>query len=82
MRDYVVPPIPDSIWKNPIHFTAFGFGAGALPIAPGTFGTLMAIPFYLVFQNLSPLGYLIFFSNHHFSQHMDLQYSLQRSECQ
>jgi len=60
MRDYIVPPIPDSIWKNPIHFIAFGFGSGAIPIAPGTFGTLLAIPFYLVFQHASNLGYILF----------------------
>ena len=49
---------PDSVWRNPIHFIAFGFGSGAMPIAPGTFGTLMAIPFYLLIQNFSPLVYL------------------------
>lgn len=53
MRTYIVPPIPKSVWQNPLHFIAFGFGAGALPVAPGTFGTLIAIPFYLALQNLS-----------------------------
>lgn len=59
MRNYTVPPIPDSVWKNPWHFIAFGFGSGAIPIAPGTFGTLMGIPFYLLMQPLSPLIYFI-----------------------
>lgn len=59
MRKYNVPPIPESIWKNPIHFIAFGFGSGALPIAPGTFGTLLAIPFYLAMQSLPLIVYLI-----------------------
>lgn len=58
MRKYVVPPIPDSIWQKPTHFIAFGFGAGALPIAPGTFGTLMAIPFYLCMHLLPIYVYL------------------------
>jgi len=58
MRNYIVPPIPDSIWKNPIHFVAFGFGSGAIPVAPGTFGTLMAIPFYLALSHTSSLFYL------------------------
>jgi phosphatidylglycerophosphatase A len=49
---------PDSVWRNPIHFIAFGFGSGAMPFAPGTFGTLMAIPFYLLIQNFSPRAYL------------------------
>ncbi len=39
---------PASIWSNPVHFLAFGFGSGAAPYAPGTFGTLAAIPLYLV----------------------------------
>ena len=59
MRNYTVPPIPASIWKNPLHFIAFGFGVGALPIAPGTFGTLIAIPFYLALQFFSTFTYLI-----------------------
>jgi len=29
---------------HPAHFLALGFGAGLAPIAPGTFGTLIAIP--------------------------------------
>lgn len=51
------PPVPSSIWRNPLHFIAFGFGAGALPVAPGTFGTLMALPFYLL---LAPLPWLVY----------------------
>ncbi|MGM0480704.1 MAG: phosphatidylglycerophosphatase A family protein [Pseudomonadota bacterium] len=29
---------------NPLHFLALGFGSGLAPKAPGTFGTLAAIP--------------------------------------
>lgn len=58
MRNYTVPPIPASIWQNPLHFIAFGFGTGALPFAPGTFGTLIAIPFYLALQSLPFVAYL------------------------
>lgn len=47
-----IPPVPASVWRNPWHFIAFGFGSGTLPVAPGTFGTLMAIPFYLLLQDL------------------------------
>ena len=32
---------------HPAHFVALGFGAGLAPIAPGTFGTLVAIPIAL-----------------------------------
>ncbi len=30
--------------SHPAHFLALGFGAGLSPVAPGTFGTLVAIP--------------------------------------
>ena len=50
--------IPKSIWRNPIHFLAFGFGSGALPVAPGTFGTLAAIPIYLLMEPLTLWLYL------------------------
>src|SRR5581483_6549620 len=59
MRNYKVPPIPDSVWKNPLHFIAFGFGSGVIPFAPGTFGTLMAIPFYLLLGMLPPFFYFV-----------------------
>jgi phosphatidylglycerophosphatase A len=59
-RDYsIIPPIPDSVWQNPLHFVAFGFGSGTLPFAPGTWGTLLAIPFYLIMQPLAWIPYLI-----------------------
>lgn len=32
--------------RNPIHLLAFGFGSGLAPVAPGTFGTLAAVPLY------------------------------------
>lgn len=36
-----------------IQFLAFGFGSGHAPKAPGTAGTLLAIPLYLLFCDLS-----------------------------
>ena len=30
--------------SHPAHFVALGFGAGLAPVAPGTFGTLVALP--------------------------------------
>jgi phosphatidylglycerophosphatase A len=53
-----IPPLPQSMWRNPLHFIAFGFGSGALPIAPGTFGTLIAIPFYLLLKPLPLIFYI------------------------
>ncbi|MDG0996636.1 MAG: phosphatidylglycerophosphatase A [Gammaproteobacteria bacterium] len=43
---------------NPIHALAFGLGSGLAPFAPGTFGTLVAIPLYLVLQPLSLSVYM------------------------
>ena len=31
---------------HPAHVVAFGFGAGLAPVAPGTFGTLLAFPIH------------------------------------
>lgn len=43
-------PVPQPGWRflfaRPAHFIAFGFGAGLLPRAPGTAGTLLAFPLY------------------------------------
>lgn len=50
---------PQSVWENPLHFVTFGFGSGAMPYAPGTFGTLASIPFYLIFSHLVWWQYLI-----------------------
>ena len=33
---------------NPIHFLALGFGSGLAPKAPGTFGTLAAVPLVIL----------------------------------
>ncbi|WP_017444831.1 phosphatidylglycerophosphatase A [Gayadomonas joobiniege] len=33
-------------WLDPRHFLSLGFGSGLIPIAPGTFGSLAAIPVY------------------------------------
>lgn len=44
---------------NPYHILAFGFGSGLAPRAPGTAGTLAAIPFFLIIQNLHWPLYLL-----------------------
>ena len=46
------------VLRNPIHILSFGFGAGLSPVAPGTVGTLIAIPIFLVLATFSPLIYL------------------------
>ena len=39
---------PKSILTNPTLFLAFGFGSGLVKKAPGTCGTIAAIPVYLL----------------------------------
>jgi len=36
---------------HPAHFVALGFGSGLAPFAPGTFGTLVAIPLALALRH-------------------------------
>ena len=45
--------------KQRIQFLALGFGSGLAPKAPGTFGTLAAVPLFLLLALLTPLFYLI-----------------------
>lgn len=42
---------------SPVQFLALGFGSGLSPKAPGTFGTLAAIPLFLLISNLTPFIY-------------------------
>lgn len=50
--------LPSKVWHDPMYFIAFGFGSGLLPYAPGTWGTLVGIPLYLLLSYLSPGLYL------------------------
>jgi phosphatidylglycerophosphatase A len=43
---------------NPVSFVALGFGSGLAPVAPGTAGTLAAVPLYLLLQDLPLAVYL------------------------
>jgi len=51
--------IPVSYLKNPVHFLALGFGSGLMPKAPGTFGTLAAIPVYYLLKDLSVTYFIV-----------------------
>jgi phosphatidylglycerophosphatase A len=44
---------------SPVHFLSLGFGSGLSPYAPGTMGTLVAIPLYLLLSPLALWSYLI-----------------------
>jgi phosphatidylglycerophosphatase A len=49
----MINPNLKSLLTNPNHFFAFGFGSGLMRWAPGTFGTLAAIPIFWLIQDLS-----------------------------
>ena len=51
------PPRPDArfLVSHPAHFIALGFGAGLSPVAPGTVGTLVAIPLCWLLALAMPL---------------------------
>lgn len=44
---------------DPSQFLALGFGSGLAPKAPGTFGTIAAIPVFLLLSLLSPVFYAV-----------------------
>ncbi|QFS85873.1 MULTISPECIES: phosphatidylglycerophosphatase A [unclassified Marinobacter] len=49
--------LPPGFLRHPVHFLAFGFGSGAMPKAPGTWGSLAAIPVWYTFAWLPPVAY-------------------------
>lgn len=51
---------PQFHWRRPHHWIAYGFGSGLSRWAPGTAGTLAAVPLYLLLQPLSLGWYLMF----------------------
>ncbi|MCW8127650.1 phosphatidylglycerophosphatase A [Microbulbifer halophilus] len=51
-------PTASQLLRSPTMLLAFGFGSGLSPKAPGTFGTLAAIPFWWLMQGLTPAVYL------------------------
>ena len=53
----MTPPSSHSFGRRLIHFAAFGFGAGKAPVAPGTSGTLVAVPIYLLLRETGTLVY-------------------------
>jgi phosphatidylglycerophosphatase A len=48
-----------ALLKRPSSFFAYGFGSGLAPKAPGTFGTLAALPIYWLMQDWSLTAYLV-----------------------
>jgi len=46
MFETTVRPSWPFVLRHPAHFIAFAGGVGLIPVAPGTFGTLLAYPLY------------------------------------
>ena len=45
------------VFTHPVHLLAYGFGAGLSPKAPGTMGTVVAVPLYLLLLYLGDEAY-------------------------
>lgn len=54
----MIKQIPGLRLSNPVHLLAFGFGSGTLARAPGTWGTVVALPLYGLLQGLPLSLYL------------------------
>ena len=52
-------PLAKPNMRNPVHFLAFGFGSGLSPVAPGTMGTLAAMPLWLLLAQFPMWFYLL-----------------------
>lgn len=52
--------IKPSLLRSPIQFLAFGFGSGLFPKAPGTAGTVVAVPLYWLVSGWSLPLYTLF----------------------
>ncbi len=48
-----------TVLSSPVHFFAFGLGSGLAPKAPGTMGTLAAVPLYLLLVQLPLVTYCV-----------------------
>lgn len=59
MAETSIRPTLHFTYRHPAHFIAFGGGIGLIPFAPGTFGTLLALPlFHLLQPLLAPWTFL------------------------
>ena len=47
------------VLRDPVHWLPFGLGAGLLPIAPGTWGSSLAVLLYWLAPPLPPLVHLL-----------------------
>ncbi|MFC0446397.1 phosphatidylglycerophosphatase A [Pseudidiomarina halophila] len=57
-QDKTLPAVSVKRLAHPVHFFSLGFGSGLAPKAPGTFGTLAAVPIVWLLQGVDPWIYL------------------------
>ena len=55
-----IQPARPSLLRDPVHLLAFGFGAGLSPYAPGTIGTLIAVPIVILVAQFGWITHLAF----------------------
>lgn len=55
----MIANLRQQVLHSPVLWLAFGFGSGLSPKAPGTMGTLAAIPLYLPLAKLPLMGYAL-----------------------
>lgn len=60
MADILLRPSWRFVLNRPAHLIAFGFGTGLAPVAPGTFGTLLAFPLFWFFRaETDPIEFIL-----------------------
>ena len=50
------PRLSPGLLKDPVHLLALGFGTGLSPFAPGTLGSLLALPLAFALGEMPPAG--------------------------
>ncbi len=53
------PPVPPDLLCDPLCLLALGLGTGLSPRAPGTAGTLLAVPLYWLLKELPLITYVV-----------------------
>ena len=57
MRNHTASPLENRFVRHLVIFFSTGFYSGYTPVAPGTAGTIVAVPLYLVLSRLPTLYY-------------------------
>lgn len=60
MNESSAGSVKPALLRSPAQCIAFGFGSGLSPLAPGTVGTIAAVPLYFLIADWSLLAYSAF----------------------